>query len=73
MVLVHETLSYCALQLYEVSTRESLWIQTNMDFTARQLQKKCQDQTMHLNMTFVDHTKALDTVSRDGFGQHGTI
>ena len=31
-------------------------------FTARQLQEKCQD----LYMTFVDLTKAFDTVSREG-------
>ena len=40
-----------------------------MIFTARQLQKKCQEQTVDLYimyMTFVDLTKALDTVSRDG-------
>ena len=35
-------------------------------FTARQLQEKCQEQTVDLYMTFVDLTKAFDTVSRDG-------
>ena len=38
----------------------------DMIFTARQLQKKCQEQTVDLSMTFVDLTKAFDTVSRDG-------
>ena len=37
-----------------------------MNFTARQLQEKCQEQNVHLYMTFVDLTKAFDTVSRDG-------
>ena len=38
-----------------------------MIFTARQLQEKCQEQNVDLYMTFVDLTKAFDTVSRDGF------
>ena len=38
----------------------------DMIFTARQLQKKCQEQNVDLYMTFVDLTKAFDTVSRDG-------
>ena len=37
-----------------------------MIFTARQLQKKCQEQNVELHMTFIDRTKAFDTVSRDG-------
>ena len=37
-----------------------------MIFTARQLQEKCQEQNVDLNMTFVDLTKAFDTVSREG-------
>ena len=39
----------------------------DMIFTARQLQEKCQEQNMDLYMTFVDLTKAFDTVSREGF------
>ena len=39
---------------------------TDMIFTARQLQEKCQEQNMDLYMTFVDLTKAFDTVSREG-------
>ena len=35
-------------------------------FTARQLQEKCQVQNVNLYMTFVDLTKAFDTVSREG-------
>ena len=35
-------------------------------FTARQLQEKCQEQNVDLYMTFVDLTKAFDTVSREG-------
>ena len=35
-----------------------------MIFTARHLQEKCQEQSMDLYMTFVDFTKAFDTVSR---------
>ena len=35
-------------------------------FTARQLQEKCQEQNVDLYITFVDLTKAFDTVSRDG-------
>ena len=38
----------------------------DMIFTARQLQEKCQEQNVDLYMTFVDLTKAFDTVSRDG-------
>ena len=38
----------------------------DMIFTARQLQDKCQEQNVDLYMTFVDLTKAFDTVSRDG-------
>ena len=34
----------------------------DMIFTARQLQKKCQEQNVDLHMTFVDLTKALYTV-----------
>ena len=37
----------------------------DMIFTARQLQEKCQGQNV-LHMTFVDLTKAFDTVSRVG-------
>ena len=37
-----------------------------MTFTARQLQEKCQEQNVDLYITFVDLTKAFDTVSRDG-------
>ena len=39
---------------------------TDMIFTARQLQEKCQEQNVDLYMTFVDLTKAFDTVSREG-------
>ena len=35
-----------------------------MNFTARELQEKCQEQNVDLYMTFVDLTKAFDTVSR---------
>ena len=38
----------------------------DMIFTARQLQEKCQEQNMDLYITFVDLTKAFDTVSREG-------
>ena len=37
-----------------------------MIFTAKQLQEKCREQNVDLYMTFVDLTKAFDTVSRDG-------
>ena len=37
-----------------------------MIYTARQLQEKCQEQNVDLYMTFVDLTKAFDTVSREG-------
>ena len=37
----------------------------NMIFTARQLQEKCQEQNVAFYMTFVDHTKASDIVSRE--------
>ena len=37
-----------------------------MIFTARQLQEKCLEQIVELYMTFVDLTKAFDTVSCDG-------
>ncbi len=35
-------------------------------FTARQLKEKCQEQNVDLYTTFVDLTKAFDTVSREG-------
>ena len=38
----------------------------DMVFAARQLQEKCQEQHCDLYMTFVDLTKAFDTVSRKG-------
>ena len=38
----------------------------DMIFRARQLQEKCQEQNVDLYMTFVDLTKAFDTVSHDG-------
>ena len=38
----------------------------DMIFAARQLQEKCQEQHSDLLMTFVDLTKAFDTVSREG-------
>ena len=37
-----------------------------MIFRARQLQEKCQEQNVDLCMTFVDLTKAFDTVIREG-------
>ena len=37
-----------------------------MIFTARQLLEKCQEQNVDLYMTFVDLTKAFDTISREG-------
>ena len=37
-----------------------------MIFTARQLQEKYQEQNVDLNLTFVDLTKAFDTVRLDG-------
>ena len=38
----------------------------DMVFAARQLQEKCQEQNVDLYTTFVDLTKAFDTVSRSG-------
>ena len=39
---------------------------TDMIFAARQLQEKCQEQNLDLYLTFVDLTKAFDTVCREG-------
>ncbi|BHF82323.1 hypothetical protein SprV_0802546000 [Sparganum proliferum] len=39
---------------------------TDMIFAARQLQEKCQEMRTHLCSTFVDMTKAFDTVNREG-------
>nr|VZI09521.1 unnamed protein product [Spirometra erinaceieuropaei] len=39
---------------------------TDMIFAARQLQEKCQEMRTHLYSTFVDLTKAFDTVHREG-------
>ncbi|BHF63860.1 hypothetical protein SprV_0200685500 [Sparganum proliferum] len=39
---------------------------TDMIFAARQLQEKCQKMRTHLYSTFVDLTKAFDTVNREG-------
>ncbi|BHF85614.1 hypothetical protein SprV_1002878300 [Sparganum proliferum] len=36
------------------------------NFAARQLQEKCQEMRTHLYSTFVDLTKAFDTVNREG-------
>ena len=41
----------------------------DMIFAARQLQEKCQEQYDNLFITFIDLTKAFDTVSRDGLWQ----
>ena len=38
----------------------------DMIFTARQLQEECKELNVDLYMTFVDLTKAFDTVNRDG-------
>ena len=38
----------------------------DMIFTAQQLQEICQEQNVDLYMTFVERTKAFDTVSREG-------
>ena len=38
----------------------------DMVFADRQLQEKCQEQNRDLYITFVDLTKAFDTVSREG-------
>ncbi|BHF85383.1 hypothetical protein SprV_1002854700 [Sparganum proliferum] len=37
-----------------------------MIFAARQIQEKCQEMRTHLHSTFVDLTKAFDTVNREG-------
>nr|VZI50285.1 unnamed protein product [Spirometra erinaceieuropaei] len=39
---------------------------TDMIFAARLLQEKCQEMRTHLYSTFVDLTKAFDTVNREG-------
>ncbi|BHF65962.1 hypothetical protein SprV_0200897600 [Sparganum proliferum] len=39
---------------------------TDMIFAARQIQGKCQEMRTHLYSTFVDLTKAFDTVNREG-------
>nr|VZI21262.1 unnamed protein product [Spirometra erinaceieuropaei] len=39
---------------------------TDMIFAARHLQEKCQEMRTHLYSTFVDLTKAFDTVNREG-------
>nr|VZI24094.1 unnamed protein product [Spirometra erinaceieuropaei] len=39
---------------------------TDMIFADRQLQEKCQEMRTHLYSTFVDLTKAFDTVNREG-------
>ena len=39
---------------------------TDMIFAARQLQQKCQEQNLDLYLTFVDSTKAFDSVCREG-------
>nr|VZI48617.1 unnamed protein product [Spirometra erinaceieuropaei] len=39
---------------------------TDMIFAARQRQEKCQEMRTHLYSTFVDLTKAFDTVNREG-------
>ena len=41
----------------------------DMIFAARQIQEKCQEQNQDIYVTFVNLTKAFDTVSRDGLHQ----
>ena len=41
-------------------------LRIDMSFTTRQPQEKYQEQNVDLYMTFVDLTKAFDTVSREG-------
>ena len=43
---------------------------TDIIFTARQLQEKCQEQNVDLYMTFVELYKAFDTVSREGIWEN---
>ena len=43
-----------------------MWNKKDMIFTARQLQEKYQEQKVDLYVTYVDLTKALGPVSRDG-------
>ena len=47
----------------------------DMIFTARQLPEKCKEQNVDIlvYMTFVDLTKAFDTVSRNGLENHGQV
>ena len=45
--------------------RKDRWT-TDIIFSARQLREKCQEQNVDLYMTFVDLTKAFDTVSHNG-------
>ena len=44
-------------------------VTVDMIFAARQLQEKCQEQYDDLFVTFIDLTKAFDTVCRDGLWQ----
>lgn len=37
-----------------------------MAFSVRQLQEKCKEQRQSLHLTFIDLTKTLDLLSRDG-------
>ena len=42
----------------------------DMIFVLRQIQEKCRKQNIDLDATFVDLTKAFDTVSRDGLWKY---
>ena len=46
---------------------------TDIIFTARQLQEKCQEQNSELYMTFVDLTKAFDTINHEGLESYGKV
>nr|VZI38036.1 unnamed protein product [Spirometra erinaceieuropaei] len=50
--------SQCDLRCHRVTT--------DMIFADRQLQEKCQEMRTHLSSTYVELTKAFDTVNREG-------
>ena len=52
--------------LYKVSHLKTIFVPYSKTTLARQLQEKCQEQNVDLNMTFVDLTKAFSTFCRDG-------
>ena len=66
MIPAFEGLFNCLINDYTRSHLNTVFVPYSKTTLARQLQEKCQEQNVDLNMTFVDLTKTFGTISRDG-------